>query len=309
MRKEIKNLFGKYNFSPKKFLGQNFLISKNILRKIVQAAEISKKDTILEVGPGIGNLTIELAKELAKKVHPIKSLRSKFNGAGKVIAVEKDKRMIEILKDVLKSSNVRNVQIVKGDILKLEPRTFNLKIYKLVANIPYYLTSRLIRKFLEEKRKPKLMVLMVQKEVAQRICALPAKVFAKQKFRRASPQKMNLLAVSVQFYAKPEIISFVSKNCFFPRPKVESAIIKISNPKCQIPKPEGELFFKIVKAGFSQPRKQLVNNLSKMLKLDKEKARNWLLENKIKPTQRAETLKIEDWLKLTKGWCKILNLC
>jgi len=294
MSSYLKNLFEKYHFSPKKFLGQNFLISKNVLRKIVQVAKISKKDTILEIGPGIGNLTIELARK-----------------AKKVIAVEKDRRMIEILKEALKSSSVQNVQIVQGDILKLNPKSYllNTKFYKLVANIPYYLTSRLIRKFLEEKRKPKLMVLMVQKEVAQRICALPAKVFAKQKFRRASPQKMNLLAVSVQFYAKPEIISFVSKNCFFPRPKVESAIIKISNPKCQIPKPEGELFFKIVKAGFSQPRKQLVNNLSKMLKLDKEKARNWLLENKIKPTQRAETLKIEDWLKLTKGWCKILNLC
>jgi len=146
------------------------------------------------------------------------------------------------------------------------------------------------------------MVLMVQKEVAQRICALPAKVFAKQKFRRASPQKMNLLAVSVQFYAKPEIISFVSKNCFFPRPKVESAIIKISNPKCQIPKPEGELFFKIVKAGFSQPRKQLVNNLSKGLKIEKEKVKNWLLENGIQPAQRAESLSIQNWIKLIKGY-------
>ena len=292
MRKEIKNLFGKYNFSPKKFLGQNFLISKNILRKIVQAAEISKKDTILEVGPGIGNLTIELAKELAKKVHPIKSLRSKFNGAGKVIAVEKDKRMIEILKDVLKSSNVRNVQIVKGDILKLEPRTFNLKIYKLVANIPYYLTSRLIRKFLEEKRKPKLMILMVQKEVAQRICS--------------KPPNMNLLAVSVQFYAKPKILFYVSKNCFWPRPKVGSAIIRMVPRKSAYSiSVDPLLFFKIVKAGFSQPRKQLANNLSKGLKLNKKKARNWLLENEIDPSQRAETLRIGDWLKLTKNWCKI----
>jgi 16S rRNA (adenine1518-N6/adenine1519-N6)-dimethyltransferase len=283
MSSEIKNFFKKYKISPEKWLGQNFLISKNVLRKIVEAAEISKKDTILEIGPGIGNLTIELAKR-----------------AKKVIAVEKDKRMIEILKENLK--DYKSVEIVQGDILKLEPKSYELKAksYKIVANIPYYLTSRLIRKFLETKNKPKSMVLMVQKEVAQRICA--------------KPPKMNLLAVSVQFYAKPKIISFVPKNCFWPKPKVDSAILKIV-PEDRIQKISDrknfalgqfeKLFFKIVKAGFSQPRKQLVNNLSDGLKLNKEKAKKWLLENGLKPEQRAETLKIEDWLNLTRDWRKI----
>jgi 16S rRNA (adenine1518-N6/adenine1519-N6)-dimethyltransferase len=268
MSSQFKKVFTKYKILPKKWLGQNFLISKNVLRKIVEAAEISKKDTILEIGPGIGNLTTELAKR-----------------AKKVIVVEKDKRMIEILKENLK--DYKNVKIIQGDVLKLEPKSYTLKPHKVVANIPYYLTSRLIRKFLETKNKPKSMVLMVQKEVAQRICA--------------KPPKMNLLAVSVQFYAKPKIISFVPKDCFWPRPKVDSAILKISNLKTKNQKIK-KSFFRIVKAGFSQPRKQLVNNLSKGLGLDKEKVKNWLLENKIKPFQRAEVLTLEDWLNLTKNY-------
>jgi 16S rRNA (adenine1518-N6/adenine1519-N6)-dimethyltransferase len=274
MSSRTKNLLKKYKIFPKKWLGQNFLISKEVLKKIVEAAEISKKDKILEIGPGIGNLTIELAKR-----------------AKKVIAVEKDKRMIEILKENLK--DFKNVKIVQGDILKLEPRSYTLKPYKVVANIPYYLTSRLIRKFLETKNKPKSMVLMVQKEVAQRICA--------------KPPRMNLLAVSVQFYAKPKIISFVPKDCFWPKPKVDSAILKISNLKTQSPKLK-ELFFKIVKAGFSHPRKQLINNFSKGLKIEKEKIKKWLLENKIKPEKRAESLSSEDWLNLVKNFKKLDNI-
>jgi 16S rRNA (adenine1518-N6/adenine1519-N6)-dimethyltransferase len=137
------------------------------------------------------------------------------------------------------------------------------------------------------------MVLMVQKEVAQRICA--------------KPPKMNLLAVSVQFYANPKIISFVPKDCFWPKPKVDSAILKISNLKTQNLKLK-KLFFKIVKAGFSHPRKQLINNLSKGLKIEKEKIKKWLLENKIKPEKRAESLSIEDWLNLVKNFKKLDNI-
>jgi len=156
----------------------------------------------------------------------------------------------------------------------------------VVANIPYYLTSPLIRKFLEEKNPPQEMVLMLQKEVAQRICS--------------KPPDMNLLAVSVQFYAEPKIISYVSKNCFWPAPKIDSAIIKIiPKIKKQI---KNDLFFKVVKAGFSQPRKQLVNNLSKTLKLTKEQTIALLIKNNIKPNQRAETLSIEDWIKLTNSF-------
>jgi 16S rRNA (adenine1518-N6/adenine1519-N6)-dimethyltransferase len=267
-----KEILKKYRIFPSKRLGQSFLIDKKVLKKIVETAELSKNDTVLEVGPGIGNLTIELAKRVKK-----------------LIAIEKDKRMVEILKENLK--DFENAEIIEGDVREIICAIVKklARDYKVVANIPYYLTSHLIRKFLELERKPKLIVLMVQKEVAQRICA--------------KPPKMNLLAVSVQFYAKPEIVSFVSKNSFWPKPKVDSAIIKI---KPLIDADRGpinaDLFFKVVKAGFSHPRKQLINNLSEKLKMKKEKVKNWLLENNIQPSQRAENLTIKDWINLIRNF-------
>ncbi len=199
----IKNLLLKYSARPSKGLGQHFLIDKKVLHKIIQAADLKPGDVILEVGPGIGILTLELAKKVKK-----------------VVAVEKDFKMIAVLKEVLR--DYKNVEIVRDDILKVNLNDFILKpkTYKIVANIPYYLTSHLIRKFLEIDNPPKEMILMIQKEVAQRIVA--------------RPPKMSLLAVSVQFYAKPEIITFVSKKSFWPQPKVDSAIIKITINKKQL---------------------------------------------------------------------------
>ena len=301
-KKIIKTLLDKYNTKPLKRWGQNFLIDERVLKKIVDSANLKKSDIVLEIGPGIGTLTLELAK----RVHPIKSLRGKFNGAGKVIAVEKDKKMCEILKDLLEGWNVRNVEIIQDDILKIEK--LKIKNYKIVANLPYYIVSPVIRKFLElSEARPREMILMVQKEVAQRICA--------------KPPEMSILAISVQFYAKPEILFYVSKNSFWPQPKVDAAVIKIvpfdwskkfvwahshfaSKRRASAFR---MLFFKIVRAGFAQPRKQIVNNLSKMLKLDKKRVKNWLLENKIEPGRRAETLTIGDWIKLTKNYKKWLS--
>ncbi len=269
-KKTIKNLLKKYKVFPKKRLGQNFLIDKKVLGKIIKAAHLHLKDIILEIGPGTGFLTRALSKRVKK-----------------VITVEKDPQMVEILKETIK--DFKNIKIIQGDILKINPRRYNLKprTYKVVANLPYYIVSPVMRKFLESKNRPELMVLMVQKEVAQRIVA--------------RPPKMSLLAVSVQFYAKPEIISLVSKKSFWPSPKVDSAILKIIPRKSAYSISVNQLlFFKIVKAGFSQPRKQLINNLSKGLKIDRQKIKNWLLKNKIQPTQRAETLNLQDWLKLAK---------
>ena len=257
----------KQGVRPLKRLGQNFLINKGVLKIIIEAASLSPEDTVLEIGPGTGVLTLALVERVKK-----------------VIAVEKDIRMIKVLKEALK--NFKNVEIIQGDILKVNLRVKN---YKVVGNLPFYLTAHLIRKFLEMRdAKPQSMVLVVQKEVAQRICS--------------KPPRMNLLAVSVQFYAEPKIISYVSKKCFWPQPEVDAAIIKIT-PTAPLTG-ERDLFFKIVKAGFTQPRKQLINNLSKGLKMGKEEIRACLGKNKISPTQRAETLKIEDWLKLTKN-CKV----
>lgn len=268
-RTVIKNLLKNQGIRPLKHFGQNFLVDKGVLEKIIKAADLQSKDIVLEIGPGIGNLTQALAKK-----------------AKKVIAVEKDRHMVEVLKKTMKDFN--NVEIIEADILKWSIKQERLyPKYKIIANLPFYLTSPVIRKFLESSKvQPYLMVLMIQKEVGQRICA--------------RPPRMNLLAASVQFYGTPEIISYISKKSFWPQPKVDSAIIKIT------PKPslvgERDLFFQIVKAGFSQPRKQLINNLSKGLKIDRIKAERWLLGNNIQPTQRAETLTIKDWIKLTKNY-------
>lgn len=266
----IKNLLKSYGFQPSKRLGQNFLVDKKAMEKIIRAAELEPNDIILEIGPGLGTLTVELAKRVKK-----------------VIAVEKDQKMAKVLEKTLKSFH--NIEVIQGDILRTQNLKFKTKNYKVVANLPYYVASPVIRKFLEcNVARPRYMVLMVQKEVGQRICA--------------KPPDMSLLAVSVQFYAEPKIISYVSNKSFWPKPKVNSAIIKIVPYKNQaIARNLSGLFFKIVKAGFSQPRKQIANNLAKELKLDKEKVKSWLLKNGINPVQRAETLNIQDWIKLTKN--------
>ena len=259
----IKEILSKYSARPSKGLGQNFLIDKNVLKKITDASDLNKNDVVLEVGPGIGTLTQELAKN-----------------AEKVIAVEKDRTMIKILDETLK--DYKNIEVINGDILKIKNSDL-LKNYKIISNIPYYLTSPLIRKFLESDNQPSEIILMLQKEVAQRICS--------------KPPDMSLLSVSVQFYADVKIISYVSKNCFWPSPKVDSAIIKII-PRENKNKIDPVLFFKIVKAGFSHPRKQLAGNLSKILKIDKKQVDAILIKNNIDPKQRAETLSIEDWKNL-----------
>ncbi|MCP6718447.1 MAG: 16S rRNA (adenine(1518)-N(6)/adenine(1519)-N(6))-dimethyltransferase RsmA [Patescibacteria group bacterium] len=268
--KNVKNLLKSYGIRPLKKLGQNFLINEKVFEKILKTADLSSKDVVLEIGPGIGNLTLKLARK-----------------AKKVIAIEKDKKMCEILVQVLKDENIENVQIINHDILKLDISPYIKPPYKLVANLPYYITSPVIRKFLEFHKPPKLIVLMIQKEVAQRICAKPG--------------KMSILAVSVQFYANPKIISYISKKSFWPQPKVDSAIIKIVPKKIKVSDEFVKKFFKIIKAGFSQPRKQLVNNFSKKLGLKKEKIKGWLLENNVKPSQRAETLSVDKWKRLTKS--------
>jgi len=270
LKKAVKNLLKKYKIQPLKGFGQNFLINREVLKKIIEAANLTKNDIVLEIGPGIGNLTTELAEKVKK-----------------VVAIEKDQKMVEILKEALKE--YKNVEIIKEDILKTNIQYLISNIqYKVVANLPYYITSPVIRKFLESENQPKEMILMVQKEVAQRICS--------------KPPDMSILAVSVQFYAEPEIVSYVSKKSFWPSPKVDSAILKISALNQRRKSAFNQRFFKIVKAGFSQPRKQLVNNLSNGLRIDKIKTEDWLLKNNIQPSQRAETLSIKDWMNLTKSF-------
>jgi len=280
-KKNIKTLLLKYGVRPSKGLGQNFLINRSALSKFVDAVNPTPQEVVLEVGPGIGVITRELAKR-----------------AKEVVAVEKDEKMVGIMKETLK--DVENAKIVKGDILKTDLRL--PLAYQVAGNIPFYLTAPLIRKFLERAEKPRQLVLVVQKEVAQRICA--------------RPPKTNLLAVSVQVYAEPKILSYISKKSFWPQPKVDSAIIRIAPLKPEKTfggageAPEfRKAFFKVLKAGFSHPRKQILNNLSRSLafptgkevRLKKEEAEFWLLKNGIQPNRRAENLSIEDWTNLTKS--------
>ena len=271
---KIKNELAKLGIKPKKSLGQNFLINERIYKKIIDAAEIQKGNTVIEVGPGLGTLTQFL-----------------LDTGAEVLAIEKDHKLAEYLKT--KFADEKRAKIIEENILGFQPQNYKLQItnYKIVGNIPYYLTSHLLRTVFEKWPTPKLVVLMIQKEVAQRIVA--------------KPPNMSLLAVYVQFYADPKIISYVSKNCFWPSRKVDSAIIKIT-PRGQTSRQAGgqtspDLFFRVVKAGFSQPRKQLSNNLSKILKMDRKKVNEWLSRNNIGSSQRAETLSIENWKNLTNS--------
>lgn len=257
----IKELLKKENMAVLKQLGQNFITQSWVVDKLLEAAQITPNDTILEIGPGMGILTEPMAKT-----------------AKKVIAIEKDKKIAQMLKERLAFDNL---EIIHADALKIKKQDLP-EFDKIVANIPFYITAPLIRKFLEQDwNKP--LFLLVQKEVGQRIVS--------------EPPNLNILALSVQFYAQAQFVCVVDKDCFWPRPRVDAAIIKIE-PR-PINKEIEKQFFKVVKAGFSSPRKQLLNNLSAGLKLPKEKILAVLEKTGISPQQRAETLSLEQWISLT----------
>lgn len=270
MLKEIKRLCQTYNFFPKKSAGQNFLIDSNLLKKIVQEARLAKNDLVLEVGPGFGFLTRELAKK-----------------AKKVLAIEIDKRLCQILQKEL--ANFSNIEILEGDILKISfsqiAKWTEGKDYKIVANLPYNITSNFLRKFLENEPRPKEMLLMVQKEVAERICA------------KAS-QGMSLLSLMVQFYAEPQILFFIPSSVFWPEPEVESALLKIEVLPKKLSREREKKFFWLARIGFSSRRKQLQNNLKAGLRWPREKIKELLQQANLNPLARAEDLSVADWLRL-----------
>jgi 16S rRNA (adenine1518-N6/adenine1519-N6)-dimethyltransferase len=252
----------------RKGLGQHFLVDGEVLSLIVATAELKPDDMIVEVGPGLGILTQELAQK-----------------AGDVVAIELDDGLAALLKKTLAA--FKNVTVINADVLKTEPEELTGgRSYKVVANLPYYITSPVLRHFLETSAKPKTMVVMVQREVAGAIAAKPG--------------DMSLLSVSVQFYAKPEIISIVPPESFYPAPEVSSAIVKID----VYPKPKVDVdekgFFDTVRAGFAAPRKQLANSLAKGLGREKAEVLPFLQKAKIDPSRRAETLTIEEWASLQK---------
>lgn len=252
-------------------LGQNFLKDKSVVDKITQSAKLKPDDFVIEIGPGKGILTEELAKN-----------------AGKVLAIEIDKKLLLLLKEKFK--NQKNVEIINANILKINLATLlgsSIPEYKVIANIPYYITSPIIRLFLEAEFPPQEMILMVQKEVAERIAAKPG--------------QMSILAVSVQYYADTEILFEVNRDSFDPVPEVDSAVIKITrNKEREVgSKLETENFFRIVRAGFSSKRKTLINNLANGLHLNKNEVAEKLKTVSLSGTARAQELSVEDWKKLS----------
>lgn len=264
---QLTKILEDFGLRPSKGLGQNFLIDDDALQKILLAANISPDDEILEVGPGLGHLTRYLGAK-SKKVH----------------AVEIDKKIIPALESIVK--DYKNINIVNADIMDYDLSKLGLSSgYLVVANIPYYITSALIRKLLQDEIKPKRVVLTVQKEVGERICAMKG--------------NHSLLSLSVQIYGKARISSVIKASSFYPAPKVDSAIIRIDI--LQAPLVEQSripMFFRLIKAGFSQKRKMLRNTISAGMHWSKDKTEEILAEVDIDPKARAQALAIEDWVKL-----------
>lgn len=283
----VRDLIYRHDLNPKRSLGQNFLVDESHLARIVDAAALTADDTVLEIGPGLGGLTKLLAQQ-----------------AGRVVAVELDDRLIELLE--AEFVDQPNVSIIHADILKtdvanlvspdtnsgsaagIEQKVDNETVggakgdYKVVANLPYYITNAVLRHILEATHRPTTAVLMVQKEVAQRICAAPG--------------KLSLLAVSIQFYARPTLIHHVPAGAFFPRPKVDSAVLQLDVfPQPVLADADPQKFFRLVKAGFGQKRKQLLNSLSAGIGLPKAEIASLMADAGIDAKRRAETLTIPEW--------------
>lgn len=282
--KRTKEIIAKYGFSFKKSLGQNFLIDQNILNKIVEAAELDKTKGALEIGPGIGALTQRLA-----------------DAAGTVTAVEIDNRLIPILRDVLAEET--NTEVIHGDVLKLDlkqvfaERFADVSGVSVVANLPYYVTTPILMKLLEERLPLEHIVVMIQKEVADRMAAKPG------------GKDYGSLSVAVQYYCVPQVVCIVPHTVFIPQPNVDSAVIKLSlRDKPAVDVPDEGHFFRVVQASFAQRRKTLFNNLTAFVGKDNREALTALLTGiGIDPARRGETLSLEEFAAVSRamleaGW-------
>ncbi|MGB4184396.1 MAG: 16S rRNA (adenine(1518)-N(6)/adenine(1519)-N(6))-dimethyltransferase RsmA [Caldicoprobacterales bacterium] len=270
--KVIKDIMERHNFRFSKSLGQNFLIDGNIVKKIMEGAEITKEDRVLEIGPGIGTLTQELVSTAAK-----------------VVAVEIDKSLLPVLEETL--GQPPNLRIVHGDILKIDIRGlinefFEGKEFKVVANLPYYITTPIIMRFLEEDLPFTALTVMIQKEVAQRMAAKPGQ------------KEYGSLSVAIQYYTKPRIVCKVPSNVFMPKPKVDSIVIaldRLEEPPVDVF--DRDLFFKVVRAAFAKRRKTILNNLTsgELEEWSREDILRVLESVGIDPQRRGETLSIQEF--------------
>ena len=276
---QAKGLMRQFGLKARKGLGQHFLIDEPVLQLTSSAAELTPDDIVMEVGPGLGVLTKELARQ-----------------AGWIITIEIDSKLAAFLGQAMASVN--NVSIINGDILNINPADLLRELvgkfpaamsspskYKVVANLPYYITSPVLRHFLEATVKPEVMVVMVQKEVAEAIVAKPG--------------RMSLLSVSVQFYGEPTIVGYVPARCFYPVPEVDSAILRINvYPQPPVAVANIKSFFELVRAGFSAARKQIGKSLAQGLRLPKAEVLALLETASITPQRRAETLTLDEWARL-----------
>lgn len=263
----VADLLRRHNLHPDKRLGQNFLVDESALARVVAAAGLQPDEEVLEIGPGLGSLTRHLAAP-----------------GGRVAAVELDERLLPALREVV--SAYQNVVIIQGDILKLDPAALvSQDGYAVVANIPYYITSAVIRHLLEAHPRPSRIVLTVQREVAERICA--------------SPGDLSILALSVLVYGQPQIAGRIPAGAFYPAPKVDSAVVRIDLfPQPCLTGEALEVYFRLVKAGFSQKRKNLRNAFSGGLRISAGEADRILSAAAIDPGRRAETLSLAEWQSL-----------
>lgn len=266
-----KTILDTFEITPKKALGQNFLHDPNALDKIVASADLMPDDTVLEIGPGTGSLTEKLAQTVKH-----------------VIAVEIDERLREQLERL--QARYPNLFVIYDDILKVDVlNVVGPKDFVVVANVPYYISTAILKHLLEQHRRPRRIVLTLQYELAERITAPPG--------------DLSLLAVSVQYYGRPQIINRLPPAVFWPRPEVDSAVLRIDTydqPPVQVP--DDKTFFRVVRAGFSQKRKQLKNAVGSGLSINATAAGELLTQAGIDPTRRAETLALEEWAALSRAY-------
>lgn len=278
---ELKEILARHGFSFSKSLGQNFLIDNNILDKIVNAADISENDFVLEIGPGAGTLTRCLAKTGAK-----------------VVAVEIDKALIPVLSETMaefESFKLINNDILKVDLKELCETEFGGNSFHVIANLPYYITTPIVMKLLEEKLPVKSMTLMVQKEVADRMCA------------KSGSKDYGALSVAVQYYCTASVVCKAEPHCFIPQPKVASSVVNLKvGEKPTVDVKDEKKFFAVVKSAFGQRRKTLMNALSKSpyLSAEKEKILNALEKMGLSADIRGEKMSIEQFAELSDILCK-----
>jgi 16S rRNA (adenine1518-N6/adenine1519-N6)-dimethyltransferase len=265
----LKRLLERHGIFPNKGLGQHLLISRRALNAVVAAADLTPDDSVLEVGAGPGVLTRELAQR-----------------ARRVVAVELDRAVLPVLRET--TAGLTNVEIIPRNLLEVAPEeVFGDAPYKLVANLPYYITSLILRYLLESANPPRVLVVMVQREVAERLVA--------------GPGEMSLLALSVQFYGTPRIVAYVPATAFYPPPKVDSAVVRVDlHPAPPLDAAARDRFFELIHAGFAEKRKQLHNSLARHLSDPRETVDRWLAEAGIDPMRRPQTLSLEEWLRLSR---------